>query len=218
MLELNKIYCGDCLDLMKEIPDKSIDLVLTDPPYGLGDKLSIGGGTKGCAKKMMELYKCSNWKDIKPNKRYFDEIFRISKNQMIFGGNYFDLPPCRGFICWDKVRAVKNFSEVEFCWTSFEYPSRIFRFCNNGGFVKTRENFPYHPTQKPVELIKWCLLNYSECGQTILDPFAGSCTTAVACIKTGRNFICIEKEPEYCKIGEKRIAALPNTKLQDWFE
>ena len=91
---INKIHCCDCLDLMREMPDKSVDLVLTDPPYGIGDKLAIGGATK--RNLMMELYLASPWEDVAPSKEYFDEIFRISKNQIICGGNYFDLPPTRG--------------------------------------------------------------------------------------------------------------------------
>lgn len=219
MLELNKIYCGDCLDFMLEMGDKSVDLVLTDPPYGLGDKLCVGGLSQGKGPiRMQELYLKSPWIDKKPTMEYFNEIFRISKNQIIWGGNYFNLPPCRCFICWDKIKATSNYSKAEYAWTSFDSVAEIFHFCSNGGFVTTKENTKQHPTQKPVELMEFCLLKYSKPNQIIFDPFAGSGTTGIACIKTNRNFILIEKEPEYVKVIEKRLAALPNTKLERWFQ
>lgn len=230
MLEPNKIYCGDCLDLMKEIPDKSIDLVLTDPPYGIdiGIKTNRGVGVQSktiFGRKeyvgMPEKTDFLLFNDNEPiNKKYIDELIRISKNQVLFGGNYFELPPSSCWIVWNKDNGSNDFADCELAWTSFKTAVRMFTFRWNGLLqqdMKHKET-RYHPTQKPVALFRWILEKYTEPGMTILDPFAGSCTTAVACIKTGRNFICIEKEPEYCKIGEKRIAALPNTKLQDWFE
>jgi site-specific DNA-methyltransferase (adenine-specific) len=202
MLELNKIYCGDCLDLMKEIGDKSVDLVLTDPPYGI----DIANNP------IRQMHDKKGWDIEIPTKEYFDEIFRISNNQVIFGGNYFNLPPTQCFLIWDK-RQPETFttSMCEFVWTSFISPAKLFRYRVVDGIKKD------HPTQKPVALFRWILEKYSEPNMTILDPFAGSCTTALACIKTGRNFICIDKEPQYCEIGERRVAALPNTKLDKWF-
>ena len=212
---INKIHCCDCLDLMREMPDKSVDLVLTDPPYGIGDKLAIGGATK--RNLMQELYLSSPWEDIAPSKEYFDEIFRVSKNQIICGGNYFDLPPTRGFIVWDKIKFASNYSQVEYIWTSFDCISRIFKYCSNGGFVIKPEDKHEHPTQKPLALIKWILEKYSDEGMTVLDPFMGSGTTCVACKKLGRNYIGIEKEPEYIKIAEKRLEKVNNHKIEEWF-
>jgi site-specific DNA-methyltransferase (adenine-specific) len=201
-LDINTIYHGDCLDLMKDIPDKSIDLVLTDPPYGIGDKFVGGCKTPN---RMQELYNISNWVDVAPDQKYFDEIFRVSKNQIICGGNYFDLPPTRGFIVWDKIKHASNYSHAEYLWTSFDMVSKIFRFCSNGGFVINKQNAKLHPTQKPIELMEFCLQLCSEEGQTIFDPFLGSGTTAVACINTGRNYIGIEKDEEYFNIAQKRV-------------
>ena len=215
MLELNHIYQGDCLPLMREMPDKSVDLVLTDPPYGIGDKLAIGGATK--RNLMMELYLASPWEDIAPSKEYFDEIFRISKNQIICGGNYFDLPPTRGFIVWDKMKFASNYSQVEYIWTSFDCISRIFKYCSNGGFVIKPEDKHEHPTQKPLALMKWILEKYSDEGMTVLDPFMGSGTTCVACKKLGRNYIGIEKEAAYVAIAEKRLEKVNNHKIEEWF-
>ena len=214
-LPLNKVYLMDCLDVMKTFEDKSVDLVLTDPPYGIGDKLAIGGATK--RNLMMELYLASPWEDIAPSKEYFDEIFRISKNQIICGGNYFDLPPTRGFIVWDKMKFASNYSQVEYIWTSFDCISRIFKYCSNGGFVIKPEDKHEHPTQKPLALMKWILEKYSDEGMTVLDPFMGSGTTCVACKKLGRNYIGIEKEAAYVAIAEKRLEKVNNHKIEEWF-
>ena len=203
---------------MKEIPDKSIDLVITDPPYGIGDKLSIGGHTSKSPTTMMNLYKVSEWEDIAPTKEYFDEIFRISKNQIIFGGNYFDFPPTRGFIVWDKMKFSSNYSMVEYAWTSFDCISRIFRFCSNGGFVKQPEDFPIHPTQKPVKLFEWIIKNYAKEGDTICDPFFGSGSCLVAAVRMGHQFIGFEKEQSYFDAAQIRIKnAQEQRKLEVWF-
>ena len=187
-LDINTIYHGDCLDLMKDIPDKSIDLVLTDPPYGIG---KFGD-------RIDKSFKINDW-DFKPDKKYFDEIFRLSKNQIIWGGNYFDLPQTKSFLVWDKVQPF-NFSLAmyEQAWTSFNTPAKLFKY-------RVLNDKKEHPTQKPLTLFEWCIINYSEEGQTIFDPFLGSGTTAVACINAGRNFIGIEKDEEYFNIAQKRV-------------
>ena len=189
MLEFNKIYLGDCLEVMRNIPDKSIDLVLTDPPYGIGISKN----------PVRQMHAKKQWDNDIPNEEYFNEIFRISKNQIIWGGNYFNLPSSQGFIIWDK-KQPENFSLAmcEYAYSSFQKPAKIYRRS------VLEERGKVHPTQKPVALFKWILDKYSEEGQTILDPFAGSGTTAIACHDLKRNFICIEKEPEYHAIATKR--------------
>jgi site-specific DNA-methyltransferase (adenine-specific) len=188
MLEINKILLGDCLELMKEIPDKSIDLILADPPYGMGEdggkfRDRKGGGHRILVKK--------DWDKKRPDKIYFKEIIRISKKQIIFGGNYFTdyLPVSRGWIYWRKLMGG-DFSDGELAWTSFDRTLKEYTYCNK---YKGKN----HPTQKPVKLFEMILKDYSEEGQTILDPFSGSGTTAIACHNLKRNFICVEKDPEY---------------------
>jgi DNA modification methylase len=125
-------------------------------------------------------------------------LFEISSNQIIWGGNYFPLPPTRGILAWDKQQPWENFSQFEMAWTSFDFPAKIFRF--NKSFIKGKQ----HPTQKPLELMTWCIGLASNV-QTILDPFMGSGTTGIACIRTGRKFIGIEISPEYFEIAKNRI-------------
>ena len=143
------------------------------------------------------------------NKKYFDEIIRISKNQIIFGGNYFIefLTNSSCWIVWDKDN-TGNFADCELAWTNFKTAVRKIKFRWNGLLqenMKDKEE-RFHPTQKPVALFQWILNNYSTPGMTIFDPFAGSGTTAIACLETGRNYILIEKEKDYIDIINKRIA------------
>jgi site-specific DNA-methyltransferase (adenine-specific) len=190
---INKIICGDCLEVMKGIPDKSIDLVLTDPPYGLNKKIH-DGGTWATAKK----YDSTLIWDFKITKEYFNEIFRISKNAIVWGGNYYTdiLEVARCWIVWVKP-PFPTMSEIDMAWTNFDKPSKVFH-C-------PRVNPSIHPTQKPEKLIQWVIDNYTEKDSIILDPFLGSGTTAVACKNLGRKFIGIEISPEYCKIAEDRL-------------
>ena len=203
MIENNTIILGDCLEVMRDIPDKSIDLVLTDPPYGINASKGVGGGVyKG------RKYK-GDWDDFRPAKKYFDEILRVSNNAIIFGGNFFtDLLPCNGhWIVWDKVGEIKfdnPYSGAELAWTNFE-KNTVKKYVQiQAGFI-TKEKERFHPTQKPRDLFMRILQDYSKEGMTILDPFAGSGTTAIACHDFKRNFICIEKEPEYVAISQKRL-------------
>jgi len=208
---INKIHCGDCLDLMREMPDKSVDLVLTDPPYGIGGKWKGGFNEKhgwGKAKEESELR--NSWDDLPPAKEYFIELFRVSKNQIIFGGNYFELSPSRCWIVWTKPERGFSLAEAELAWTSFDNVTRVF----DGNRSDPNR---VHPTQKPLKLMEWCLQKYSEPCMTVLDPFMGSGTTCVACKKLGRNYIGIEKEPEYIKIAEKRLEKINNHKIEEWF-
>lgn len=213
---INKIHCCDCLDLMREMPDKSVDLVLTDPPYGIGltnEKLQT---RKHIATPID--YGSFEWDSEPPTAEYFTEIIRVSKNQIIFGGNYFDLPPSPCWIVWDKDNSG-DFADAELAWTSFDTAVRIFKWRWNGMLQEdmAHKEKREHPTQKPLPLIMWCLEKYSKPGMTVLDPFMGSGTTCVACKKLGRNYIGIEKEAEYIKIAEKRLERVNNHKITDFF-
>jgi site-specific DNA-methyltransferase (adenine-specific) len=182
------LRCGDCLELMKEIPDGSIDAVITDPPYGIGI----------ASNPFRQKFKKQEWDDSPMSQECLDEIRRISKEQIIWGGNYFNLPPSQGFLIWDKVQPFDFSSAMcEQAWCSKQMPAKMFRY-RVTGFEKV------HPTQKPEPLMIWCV-EFLPQGATILDPFMGSGTTGVACVKTGRNFIGFELDPQYFAIAEKRI-------------
>ncbi len=146
----------------------------------------------------MTQYKGESWDKV-PSQEVFDEIFRVSKNQIIFGGNYFKLPPTRGIICWDKRQSAPNFSQWEMAWTSFDKPAKLY----SSTFMFDKS----HPTQKPLDLMEWIISNWTQEGDTILDPFMGSGTTLVAAHNT-RNVTGIEISPEYVKIAQDRLSAL----------
>lgn len=197
---INIVIHGDCIDVMKSMPDKCVDLVLTDPPYGIGKKISDGGGKRKNNRGKLS-YISGNWKDEKPDQNYFNEIFRISKNQIIWGGNYFGLPPNRCFLIWNKVAHMPTLSDCEYAWTSFDKPSKMF----SERPIDDEEKHRTHPTQKNLRLIKWCVANYSTPDSIIFDPFAGSGTTAIACLELGRNYILIEQEQEHVDATNNRI-------------
>ena len=185
-----ELHLGDCLEVMKQIPDKSVDLCLTDPPYGIG-----------IAKNpFRQKFEKKEWDNFIPTKEYFGEIFRISKNQIIWGGNYFTefLYPSRCFYIWDKVQPEKFSSAmVEMAWVSKQSPAKMFK-----QRVVAFEKF--HPTTKPLNLMEWCL-GYFPDAQSVIDPFMGSGTTGVACKNLNRKFIGIEKDANYFEIAKRRI-------------
>jgi site-specific DNA-methyltransferase (adenine-specific) len=208
MIEPGNIYLGDCLKLMREMPDKSVDAVITDPPYGIG----MGGrGTIGTSKNACVTdYGIQAWDSERLPDEYMIEIKRVSKNQVVFGGNYYGsiLGDTSCYIVWDKDN-TGDFADCELAWTSFKTAVRKIKWRWNGMLqedMKHKEK-RFHPTQKPVPVMSWIIWNYTAPDALILDPFLGSGTTAVACIKTGRRFIGIEIDPGYYEIARKRIEA-----------
>lgn len=205
---------GDCLERMKEIPTASIDLVLTDPPYGKrSDK-----GTNGFGASMNRRYG-DNWDSQRPAKEYFDQMQRISKNVIIFGANYFSdlLPPSNHWIFWDKKGDIKfknPFADGEFIYTSFNKPSRKIVF-KQQGFISDSKDARFHPTQKPTELLERLILDYTKPGDIILDCFMGSGSTGVAAAHTGRSFVGIELDEHYYGIAEQRIMEADNERQHD---
>ena len=203
-MEYDYIACGDCLELMRDIPDKSIDLIVTDPPYGKkADK-----GTNGFGTSKNRRYQ-GGWDNQRPDKQVFDEMFRISKNLIIFGANYFCdmLPFSNHWIFWDKKGDIsfKNpFADGELIYTTFTSPIKKVVF-KQQGFITDSKDKRYHPTQKPSELIQMLIEQYSNKGDLVLDPFLGSGTTAVACVNTGRHYIGFELDPQYYDIACKRL-------------
>jgi len=209
---VGRVIQGDCLEVMREMPDKSVDLVLTDPPYGINrDKGFSGADGFGGKGKPIErkIYKNDNWDSEIPCEDVFREIFRISKNQIFFGGNFFAhiLPKSTHWIFWDKLQTMPTFGDGELLWTSFQKKSiKKYTFQFNG-LLSASEDVREHPTQKPSELIEWLLRDYGKAGEIILDPFLGSGTTAVAAERLGRRWIGIELEPKYCAIAQTRVDA-----------
>ena len=205
---IGKIYCEDCLETMKRMADKSIDLVLTDPPYGIGmDGGNIGGNNLGKAKD----YQKKSWDKFTPTQEIFNEILRVSKNQIIFGANHFiDKIPYASscWIVWDKDN-TGNFADSELAWTNFKTAVRNYKFRWNGMLQQDMANKEerYHPTQKPVELFKMILRDYAVKNyyKTIYDPCMGSGTTAIASKSLGRNYIGSELDKDYFEIINKRL-------------
>lgn len=204
-----QLYNGDCLELMKNIPDGSVDLVLTDPPYSKkADK-----GTNGFGSAKNRRYSVG-WDSQRPAKEVFDEMLRIAKNAIIFGGNYFCdiLPPSNHWIFWDKkgdIAFQNPFADGELIYTTFKKPIKRIVF-KQQGFITDSKDKRYHPTQKPSELVEMLIKEYSAEGDTILDCFMGSGTTGVACINANRNFIGIELDKGYFDIAKKRINEAQN--------
>lgn len=202
MLEINKIHHGDCLELMKEIPDNYFDLCLTDPPYGIKRDYQRKTICKN-SKHNRKFFEKKNWDNNIPPKIIFDEIFRISKKQIIWGGNYFVeyLKPSKGRIIWDKGQRGLTMSDCEMAYSNFDKPTRIYTI-NRCELIK---DFTLHPTQKPLKLFEMILRDYFNEKDLILDCFSGSGTTAIACYNTRRNFICIEKDKDYYEKSVERL-------------
>ena len=191
------ITCEDNMELMKRYPDKYFDLAIVDPPYGLMDKLVNGGaGRNGKFDKNKDSVK---W-DILPTKEYFIELMRVSENQIIWGSNYFDLPPTRCNIIWDKMQEFTG-SDFELAWTSFDKASKAFRMSR----VEAYSQGKIHPTQKPVQLYKWLLDKYAKQGDKILDTHLGSGSIAIACHDYGFDLTACELDKEYFDKAMERI-------------
>lgn len=212
-------YNMDCMEGMKEFPNKYFDLAIVDPPYGIG-VMSMNYTKSGAIRthgyavaKRRDYRKQSEW-DKRPDQKYFDELMRVSKKQIVWGGNYFTdmLKPSKSFIVWDKRCSdnMKNdFADCEYAWMSEGLGvARIFRYVWNGmlqGNMKRKEN-RFHPTQKPVALYKWILHNYANEGDIILDTHVGSASSLVACHETGHKYVGFELDEEYYKLAKQRLS------------
>ena len=196
MLELNKIYNMDCMEGMKQFPDKYFELAIVDPPYGVLDKQ---GG------RIDNKFKANLW-DIKPTPDYFSELFRVSKNQIIWGANNFILPETEYFIIWDKMQTVDNFASAEYAWTNCKTPAKVFRYSIHKEMANRKSNGgKIHPTQKPVALYAWLLNNYAKQGDKILDTHLGSASSVLACLKLNFEYIGFEIDEDYFKLAQERI-------------
>ena len=186
----------DCMDYMATLPDKAFDLAIVDPPYGIKQAGGQTGGQGKLKKRIFNNGKIDRW-DKPPTKKYWKELFRVSKNQVVWGGNYFPLPPSRCVVVWDKVQPWENFSQIEIAWTSFDGPAQLYRFDNRTGAK-------IHPTQKPVALYKWLLSRYAKPGDKILDTHGGSGSICIACHDLGYDLTWMERDKDYYKAAVTR--------------
>lgn len=177
----------DCLEFMREFPDGFFEIAIVDPPYGLPK--DSGNGRGKLKDRTFNKGHISDW-DVAPTKEYWDELFRVSKNQIIWGGNYFPLPPTRCVVVWDKMQPWENFSQVEIAWTSFEYPAKLFRYDNRTGDK-------IHPVQKPIELYAYLIKTFCKKGDKILDTHLGSGSSRIAAYKMGYDFYGCEIDKDY---------------------
>ena len=224
----SEVYNVDCLELMRSLPDDAFDLIIADPPYGGG--FTEGGGCKGWFSKYhqkqeeipaynrfgspgsrFEKYKPEakdgkkkiiSW-DVAPGPEYFEEMFRVSRNQIIWGGNYFALPPTRCFLVWKKLTISENFTMAmcEYAWTSFNENAKVFECAPQGKVGDDR----FHPTQKPIALYKWILSRYAKPGDKIFDPYLGSGSSRIAAWDMGFDFVGCEIDKVYFDLMEKRF-------------
>lgn len=193
----------DNMELMSRYPDKYFELAIVDPPYGIDlANMNMGiGKNKKASKIKNRKWTKKNWDNATPTKEYFNELFRISKNQIIWGGNYFDLGVCNKFIIWDKeVPDGLSFSDCEYAWTSFNGANKIFRY---SAYLNKNEKF--HPTQKPPQLYKWLLDKYAKPKDKILDTHLGSGSIAIACHNYGFELTACELDKDYYNKAIQRI-------------
>ena len=188
-----ELHNADCMEVMKTFKDKQFSLAICDPPYGINvNKMNMGGRktVKPSSKK---------WDESIPDENYFIELFRVSKRQIIWGGNYFNLPTSQYFAIWDKGESMygRDFAECEFAWVS-SGGTRIYKKNPN-------QLDRIHPTQKPVQLYKWLLQNYAKDGDTILDTHFGSLSIGIACHDLGFDLTAIELDKDYYEMAKKRL-------------
>lgn len=230
----SEAYCMDCMEYMRGLPDKAFDLAVVDPPYGVGsvtympgERRSAHGGcfdtyqitvatldmnqrkslkydfiNAGNAKTTIRNFGDSN---ISPDPEYFEELFRVSKNQIIWGGNYFVLPPSRGFLVWGKKNITETFSMAmcEYAWMSFNSNAKIFECTPQG----TKNESRFHPTQKPIALYAWIFAHYAKPGDKILDTHLGSGSSRIAAYDAGLDFVGTEIDKVYFDKQEERFKA-----------
>jgi site-specific DNA-methyltransferase (adenine-specific) len=206
--KLNQIIHADCMDIMKDIPDKYFEMAIVDPPYGIerfkkcNENNDIN--TKDVyANKFLGNKKFNN---DKPNKEYWNELFRISKNQIVFGANNFTMPESEYFLIWDKKQSMPNFARCEYAWVSMglKKPSKIFEYTIH----KHNQVEKIHETQKPVALYQWILNNYAKPNDKIIDTHSGSGSLACACHLEKFDFLAIEKDEDYYKSSVERLDIL----------
>jgi site-specific DNA-methyltransferase (adenine-specific) len=209
LLDLRRM---DCMELLKATPDKAFDLAIVDPPYGINHAEIAGrqsGKQYGNAAAPKANYAIKQWDKSPPNFEYFEELYRVSKNQIVWGANYMveNLKPSMGWIFWDKDNGTNGFSDGELAFTSFDKGLRKFKFTWNGMIQQNmaEKEQRIHPTQKPVALYKWLLSNYAKEGDRILDTHLGSMSIAIACHYAGYHLTGAELDADYFREGVERV-------------
>jgi len=194
----SEVYNIDCMEYMATCKDKQFSLSIVDPPYGI----NMDGGNVGY--NGFNDFEKKRWGNKPPDESYFKELFRVSKNQIICGGNYFGLPRTRGFIVWDKGEGFKDrtYAECEYLWTSFDVNAKIYK---RDPLAKGDYRGKINPCQKPVQLYKWILKNYAKEGDTILDTHMGSQSSRIACYDGGFDFWGCELDEDYFDDGNRRF-------------
>ena len=197
----SEIYNIDCMELMARYPDKHFDLAVVDPPYGIarfGNRVELSN-------RLCNSAKLNTW-DVKPPLEYFIELFRVSKYQIIWGANNFDLPTTEYFIVWDKEQTVDNFASAEYAWTNVKKPAKIYRHSIHKVMAQRKaDGGKIHPTQKPVALYDWIFANYAEEGMKILDTHLGGGSSRISANKAKLNFVGCEIDKEYFEASDKRF-------------
>lgn len=199
----------DCIEFMKSKPDNYYDLAIADPPYGIGMGASLNVNSK-------TNFIDKDWDNSIPTDEYFEQLFRVSKNQIVWGGNYFPYlwkNGCKGFICWNKLNHHDNRADVEMAWTSFNKLAKYVEYMWDGNRYGKKGNIQgvgkptirIHPTEKPVYLYGWLLQEYAEQGNLILDTHGGSMSIAIACEKSGFDLDVCEIDKDYIEAGKKRF-------------
>lgn len=194
----------DCMEGMKQFPDKYFDLAVVDPPYGIGISKN----------PVRQMHDKKEWDSKTPDAEYFRELYRVSKNQIIWGGNYYSLPPTQNYIIWDKVQPEDfTLAMCEFAWCSIQRPAKIFRYS------VLKEKNKIHPTQKPVALYEWILTKYAGGGDIILDTHVGSASSLIACRNTNHKFVGFELDEHYYRLSRERLEReMAQMNLYDFME
>jgi site-specific DNA-methyltransferase (adenine-specific) len=207
-----EIHNIDCMEYMKGLDDNAFELAIVDPPYGIdaGNTFSGKERKSGKGASYKTAFASKDWDKGIPDEAYFNELMRVSKNQIVWGANYMShlLPPSMGWIVWDKDNGTTKFSDAELAFSSFDRALRLHKYTWNGmiqGDMKNKES-RIHPTQKPVKLYEWLLANYAKDGDRILDTHLGSGSSAIAAHYGGFDFVGCELDEDYFKAAKERIS------------
>jgi site-specific DNA-methyltransferase (adenine-specific) len=199
----SKVYLEDCVTALKRFNDNHFDLAIVDPPYGIErfKNVTTTPSSKDVHAKRFQRMETVN--NDKPSDEYWSELFRVSKNQIVWGANNFELPPSEYFLCWNKQQAMPNFATLEYAWVSMglKKPAKLFTY----SIHKHNQVDKMHPTQKPIPLYEWILANYAQPNDLILDTHLGSGSSRIAAYKGGFNFVGFEIDQEYYEKQEKRF-------------